>query len=154
MNRQKSWLSCREAGELLNFTQRHVLNLIKKGRIKAEKDEDGRYIIMKSDFYIQYPELMNAEMDSNEEKPSSNELVRMLEERVRHLQEMVEEKKKQNEFLTEQLSNFTQEKMKMLEAINGHTRLLEFKETSKIDGLSAATKEAHKSYSWLPFKKR
>lgn len=130
MNNEKNWLSCKEAARLLNITQRHVGNLIGKGKFRAEKNDDGKFIIMKSEFFRVYPYLLTIENDRNDENSLEQGTKKVMEEKIRHLQEMIDEKRKQNEFLIEQLSNFTNEKSKMLDAINSHTRLLEYKETS------------------------
>lgn len=149
MNNEKTWLTCREVGVLLNCSQRHALNLIKKNNISADRDERGQYFVHKSEFYRVFPEAMKVEQDGNEEKFGGSEAMKFLEEKIRHLQEMVDEKKKQNEFLTEQLGNFTEEKSKMLDAINSHTRLLEYKES----GGNCSPSAEKKSFSWWPFKK-
>lgn len=128
MNSEKTWLTCREAASLLNFTQRHIVNLIKKGKIRAEKDEDGKYYIQKSEFFRVYPQTMTQEEPGTTENSLEQGGKKFLEEKINHLQEILKERKEYNEFLTGQLQSFTQEKSKMLDAINGHTRLLEFKE--------------------------
>lgn len=151
MKHEKTWLSCREAAVLLDCSQRHILNLIKKGKFSAVKDEDGRYCIEKSEFFRAYPELMHVEVAGNGEKSSGNTSVKVLEERIKHLQEMVNEKNKQNEFLLGQLEINTDEKSKMLDAINNHARLLEFKETgSKVPSSS----HEKKGFAWWPFKRK
>lgn len=129
MNNEKTWLTCREAAELLNYSQRHIINLIKKGKVSADRDDDGKYYIQKSEFYRVYPNTMRVEQDGNDQKSMSDSSNQLMEDKIKHLQEMVDEKKKQNDFLMEQLTNFTQEKSKMLEAINSHARLLEYKES-------------------------
>lgn len=149
MNKEKTWLTCREASVLLNYTQRHMINLIKKGKITADKDEDGKYYINKSEFFRVYPNAMKVEVDGTSEKSMEGHARKLLEEKIRHLQEIVDEKKKQNEFLTEQLSNFTHEKSKMLDAINSHARLLEFKETT-----GKSSEQATNKIPWWPFKRR
>ncbi len=150
MNNEKTWLTCREAGALLKCTQRNVLNLIKKGKISAERDENGQYFIQKSEFFRVYPDAMKVEVAGSKEKSEEIITMQMLEEKIRHLEEMMSEKNKHNDFLTEQLSNFTDEKSKMLDAINSHARLLEHKEshTSSTGCLKKA-----RSWAW-PFKKK
>lgn len=151
MTNEKTWLSCREAGKLLNFTQRHIINLINKGKLSAEKDEYGRYFIQKSEFFRAYPDAMNVESKGTDKEPAGNDSVKLLEEKLQHLQEMFEEKKRQNEFLIEQLENFTQEKSKMLDAINSHARLLEHKESDiKLDPKKLNSHgDGHGLGSWL-----
>lgn len=150
-NKEKTWLTCREAASLLNYSQRHIVNLINKGKLSADKDDDGRYYIQKSEFFRVYPNAIRSELPRTEEKSSGNNSAKMLEEKVRHLQEMIEEKKKQNDFLLDQLSINTEEKSKMLDAINNHSRLLEFKETR---GNTPSSAQEKKLFSWWPFRKR
>lgn len=154
MKDEKSWLTCREVGELLNCTQRHALNLIKSGKISADRDEGGKYYVQKSEFFRVFPDAKKVEIDRSESKLAGKEDMKFLEEKIKHLEEMMNEKKKQNEFLTEQLSNFTEEKSKMLDAINGHTRLLEYKETSGKSASSSDEKSSKKSLDWWPWKRK
>lgn len=129
MHRGKSWLTPKEAGEILGMTGRNVTNLIKKGKIRADKDEDGRYFIEKSEFFRVYPDALEKENERNAKNSSEGSAVKLLEEKLNHMQELLSERKRQNEFLVEQLNNFTQEKKGLIESINAHTRLLEYKET-------------------------
>jgi len=148
-------LTCKEAARLLNISQRHIGNLIKKGKFSDEKDEDGKYIIMKSEFFRVFPHTMTVEIAGNDENSVEAEAKKVLEEKIRHLQEMIDEKKKQNEFLREQINHFTQEKSKMLDAINSHTRLLEYKETSGKSNVSLVEKspiKKERQWKWS-FKK-
>jgi hypothetical protein len=142
MKVEKTWLSCREAAGLIGCSQRHMLNLIKKKNLSFERDESGKYIIQKAEFFRVFPEAMKVELDGKVEKSGGNEAMKVLEEKIRHLQEMMEEKKKQNDFLLGQLSITSDEKSKMLDAINNHARLLEFKETGG------------KGFNWWPFRRK
>lgn len=130
MNNEKTWLSCSEAAVLLNCSHRNISNLIKKGKLSAGRDETGKWIIDKSEFFRAYPDAMSMETPGTGEKNTGDQTMKVLEEKIKHLQDMVDEKKKQNEFLLSQLSVNTEEKSKMLDAINSHTRLLEYKETA------------------------
>jgi len=154
MTDDKTWLTCREAGKLLNCTQRHVLNLIKKGKLSADRDDTGKYFIQKSEFFRAYPDAMGVEIDGNSAKSPGNEDMRLLEEKIRHLEEIAEERKRQTDFLKEQLSNFTAEKSKMLDAINSHTRLLEYKETNGKSAPYSSENNSNKSFNWWPFKRK
>lgn len=147
MFEDKPWLTCREAAQLLNYSQRHIVNLIKNGKLSAEKDEDGKYYIQKAEFFRVYPTAMPKEMGGTAEKLTGTDAVKFLEEKVRHLQEMLDERRKQNDLLVQQLNNFTEEKSKMLDAIASHTRLLEHKKRNPhISG--------KKPFSLWPFKRR
>lgn len=128
MHHRKTWLTCKEAADILGYTQRHILNIIKKGKISATRDESGKFIIDKSEFFRVYPHDTIDEASGTDPKPLEESGKKALEEKIKHLEEMVKEKNKVNEFLIEQISNFTYEKTKMLEAITCHSRLLEYKE--------------------------
>jgi len=154
MTDEKTWLTCREAGKLLNCTQRHVLNLIKKGKLSADRDETGKYFIQKSEFFRVYPDAMEVEVSGNEEKSPGNVDMKLLEEKLRHLEEMMNEKNKLNEFLLDQLNINKDEKSKMLDAINSHTRLLEFKESIKKSAPSSDEKSSKKAFDWWPWKRK
>lgn len=151
MTEEKAWLSCKEAAALLNYSQRHILNLIKNGKISASRNDDGKYIIQKSEFFRAYPTAMAQKEHGSEENHSRNNSMKLMEEKIKHLQEMLDDKRKQNELLITQLNNFTEEKSKMLDTITSHTRLIEFKEKygKANEGLE------NKKTKWIwPFKKR
>lgn len=152
MKSEKTWLTCKEAAAIIGCSQRHVLNLIKKKNISTEKDDSGKHIIQKSEFFRVFPQAMYAELARSEENLDGNEATKLLEEKIRHLQEIVDEKKRQNEFLMGQIVINTDEKSKMLDALNNHARLLEFKETgSKAPSFS---KKIGFGFNWWPFKRR
>ncbi len=127
----KNFLTCKEAADIAGYTQRHILNIIKKGTLSATRDESGQYFIDKSEFYRVYPKANIVVTTGNTSKSSDDSSKKLLEEKIRHLEELIKEKNKMNEFLTEQLQNFTFEKTKMLEAITSHTRLLEHKDNNE-----------------------
>lgn len=54
---------------------------------------------------------------------------KMLEEKINSLERIIKEKEQKVEMLKEQLNNSNQKEFKMLDAINSHARLLEYKET-------------------------
>lgn len=127
----KTFLTCKDIARLLDITHRHALNVLTKKNISTEKDESGKHIVQKSEFFRVFPELMNKFEHGTERKSDGNQAVKLMEEKVRHLQEMLDEKKKQNEFLMGQISINDDKQSKMLDAINSHSRLLEFKESTK-----------------------
>ena len=148
MIEDKPWLTCREVSVLLGCSQRHVLNLIKKKNISVNRDESGKYFIDKSEFYRVYPDVMNQEKPGTTTKTIEDSTMKLLEEKIKHLEAMIDEKNKHSEFLKEQLSNFTDEKSKLLDAINGHTRLLEYKESNAKPNHSVKTDCDKKSFRW------
>jgi len=149
MDGGKNWLSCKEVASILGYTQRHIINIIKKGKLSARRDETGQYFIDKSEFYRVYPESSKIELTGSSSKSIEESIKKFLEEKIRHLEELLGEKNKLNEFLTEQIQNFNQEKSKMLEAINSHARLLEYKESA----ISNKTRETPKK-KWSLFKRK
>lgn len=151
MREDKTWLTCRQAAELIGCSGRHMLNLIKKKNITTERDESGKHIIQKVEFFRVFPDAMHVEIDRSNEKSGGNEVKKLLEEKIRHLQEMLDEKKKQNDFLLGHLDINTNEKSKMLDAINNHARLLEFKETGS---KAPSSRSEKKGFNWWPFKKK
>lgn len=124
----ETWLSTKEISKILDCTQRTVTNLLKRGKLSAERDTDGTYYINKSEFFRAYPNYMETDEGIVKRPPIIPE-VQLGDEKLRHLLELLEERKQQNEFLMRQIDGFAEEKSKMLDAINNHTRLLEYKET-------------------------
>lgn len=131
IDENKTYLTCKDIAKLLNVTHRHVLNVLAKKNISTEKDESGKHIVQKSEFFRVFPNLMNKEMSGTGEKSDGSIAMKVMEEKIRHLQEMLDEKKKQNDFLMEQICINDDKQSKMLDAINSHSRLLEFKESTK-----------------------
>lgn len=128
--RNKTYLTCKDISILLDISQRHVLNILAKKSISTEKDDTGKHLIQKAEFFRVFPDLMNQEIDGKKTKSEGNQAMKLLEEKVRHLQEMLDEKKKQTEFLMGQISINDDKQSKMLDAISAHSRLLEFKESA------------------------
>lgn len=149
MKEGKSWLTPKEVAELLSMTPRNVNLLINSGKIRASKDESGRYFIEKSEFFRTHPEAFRAQEERNQEKMSEKVSIKFLEEKIAHLKDMISEKKKENEFLTNQISVITNEKSKMLDTISSHARLLEYKETGGKGGHPPSKKKS----KWWSFKK-
>lgn len=131
MNGERKWLRPSEAAKLLGLTSRQVTNLIVQGDMRAERSETNRYYIEKDeiDRYISTLKIHPKERTqaNTKEKVSA----RLLEEKINYLEKTSSDKQQQIDFLKQQLSNFTLEKSKMLDAINSHTKLLEHKEKSE-----------------------
>lgn len=146
MKHEKPWLTCKDISMLLGCTQRNVLNILERKKISTEKDDSGKHIIQKSEFFRVFPHLMGMEESRREEKPVRNEVLRIMEEKLKHTQELLDEKKKLNEFLIEQISANHEKESKMLDALGSFGRLLEHKEKGD--------KETRKGFNWWPFKKK
>jgi len=147
-NDNKTYLTCKDIAKLLNITHRHVLNVLSKKNISTERDESGKHIVQKSEFFRVFPELMHKSEHGTEEKSDGNQAMKLMEEKIRHLQEMLDEKKKQNEFLMGQININDDKQSKMLDAINSHSRLLEFKEaTNSPSKPPSLNEEGNKKFS-------
>ncbi len=122
----KDYLTSFEVAEIMELTQRQVTNLIRKGKIKADRADDDQYLIRKAEFFISFPELMaKFETKKREEVLKIN----FLEEKIKFLEDMIKEKRQHAEFLAEQIHVYNTEKSKILDSLNAHTRLLEYKES-------------------------
>lgn len=128
MIKEKEYLTPKEAAELLDCSAKSIINYINQKKIKADKDQLGFYLIHKAEFFRDYPQAFMALQERNEGKMNDKISIKFLEKEITHLKDMLAEKKKENEFLKDQNSISIQEKNKMLDAINSHTRLLEHKE--------------------------
>ncbi|WP_412756148.1 hypothetical protein [Legionella bozemanae] len=95
-------------------------------------ENNGFNYIEKQDFFMQYPHLLQKYLErekiSNPEKVSESIMNKMLEEKINSLERIIKEKEQKVEMLKEQLNNSNQKEFKMLDAINSHARLLEYKE--------------------------
>lgn len=146
MKDSRTWLDAKQAGKLAGFTGRHIQNLIAKGKLSATLDS-GKYYIEKSEFFRVFPEAHRKdELGTTEKVEAAYE--RMKSENVL-LRDMISMKDKEIEFLKNQIEIFNIEKNKMLEAINSHARLLEYKESA---GSGNAIEKSKKK--WSLFKRK
>lgn len=125
MGVNKSLISTREAAEESGFSARHIQKLIKTGKLSAEKDEGGNYLINKAEFYRVFPDAHVRAQPRTHAHNDSGSSRTVLESEVRHLQEMLAEKNKQNEFLHKQLEAATTEKTILLDTLISNQKLLE-----------------------------
>jgi DNA-binding transcriptional MerR regulator len=148
MRKEKSWFTCREAAALLGCTPRTIINFIKRGKVVSEQDELGAHFIEKTEFYRAFPDATTWEMKRSKDNLDGNESKRLLEERVKHLEELLDERKQHNDFLVAQISIKDERQSQMLDTINSYGRVLEFQELKK-------NKEnpLKKRIKWWPFKK-
>lgn len=122
MNQNNSLLSTRDAAEASGFSLRHIQKLIKGGKLSASRDDGGNYMIDKSEFYRVFPSANTTRTLTNNDADGSRTV---LENEIRHLQEMLAEKKRQNEILLNQLEASTTEKIMLLETLSSNQKLLE-----------------------------
>lgn len=121
-----SWLTPKQAGELAGFTARHIQNLICQGKLSATK-EDGKYYIERSEFFRLFPKAHKKEQEGNITQQLAEK--ERLEFENNLLKNAASQKDKEIEFLRNQISYISQEKIKMLDTIVNTTRLLEYKST-------------------------
>jgi hypothetical protein len=128
MNIGKSWLTRKDVAYLLNESVRNIGHMIARGEIKAHKEENGRVLIDKAEFFRMHPD---AFQKANQEENTGKHSPKFLEARINLLERLLEERKDTNKLLTDQLNNFSLEKIRMLEVISSHARILEHKEAAK-----------------------
>lgn len=136
MKEEVSYLTPKQAGDLAGYTARHMLNIIKSGKLSATR-EDGCYYIEKSEFFRVFPDAHRENQRRNDRNVTEDQARIEAEIENRFLKESLADKERQNDYLKEQLENFTREKAQMLEAINSHSRLLEHKEATKAPSTKA-----------------
>lgn len=124
-----SWITPKQAGDLAEYSARHIQNMITSGKLSATK-EDGKYYIEKSEFFRLFPRAHRNEKEGNNSHKGSEHSQLQLENGM--LKEMSSQKDKEIEFLRSQIEYVSQEKIKMLDAIVSHTRILEHKQSSQM----------------------
>lgn len=121
-------ISTREAALELGVSSRQIQKLIKSGKLSAERNESGNYLIEKSEFYRVFPEAFNVRTD---EKNSEYNTRTVRDHEIKHLEAMLTEKTQQNEFLQKQLEFATLEKTRLLDTIGNQQRLIEHQSGKK-----------------------
>jgi len=121
-------LNTNEAAELSGFSARHIQRLIKTGKLSAERVAGGNYTINKAEFYRVFP-LTHMADATRQHTPNGDDASRQLRQdleiQVKHLQEMLSEKKKQNDFLTSQIETAATREANLLDTLASTQRLLE-----------------------------
>ena len=123
-----SWLTPKQAAELVGYTARHIQNLITKGKLSASK-EDGKYYIEKSEFFRLFPKAYKKEKEGNSAQQVAERERLEFENTV--LKDRSSKQEKEIEFLRSQIEFISTEKVKMLDAIVSTTKLLEYKDDKK-----------------------
>ena len=129
MANKSTQLSTREAALELGVSPRQIQKLIKNGKLSAERNESGNYLIDKSEFYRAFPEAFNVRKDANNNEQWSRTV---RDHEIKHLAAMLSEKTQQNEFLQKQLESSTLEKTRLLDTISNQQKLLEHKSNKRI----------------------
>lgn len=129
-------MSTREAALEIGVSSRQIQKLIKNGKLSAERNEIGNYLIEKSEFYRVFPEAFSARTDANNNDQQARTV---RDHEIKHLEVMLNEKTRQNEFLQKQLESSTLEKTRLLDTISHQQKLIEHhgkkKERKKLFGL-------------------
>lgn len=123
MKESSSWLSPRQAAEILGCTSRHITNCINKGKLTATR-EDGKFFIDKSELYRAFPDAYRKEQERNpNHKTLEQERIKL---ELEMFKQLAESKDKEILFLRAQLETFNNKEQKLLDALQSHTRLLEY----------------------------
>lgn len=88
----EEWITASEASELLDISERQVLNRIYNGKLKAKKD-GKKWLIHKS--LSEPSELPNEVLESSRNAPRKEELISYLRDQVEHLKAQAEQKDQQ-----------------------------------------------------------
>ena len=131
MNEHNSSISTREAAEISGFSPRHIQGMVKKGKLSAKRDDGGNYLIDKAEFYRVFPDAHVSEQARTHAHNDGVSSRTVIEGEVRHLQAMLDEKNKQNEFLHKQLETATIERTMLLETLSSNQKLLEYSNKNK-----------------------
>jgi hypothetical protein len=130
-----SHLISREAAEQSGKSHRQIQRLIKNGVLSATRDKSGNYLIEKSEFYRVFPEAFNARHDAT---LTIKESQQCRDNKISHLEAMLSEKTRQNEFLQKQLEfigsqleSATLEKTRLLDTIGNQQKLIEHQSSKK-----------------------
>src|ERR1043166_75353 len=119
MKESSSWITPREAAEILGCTSRHITNCITRGQLTASR-EDGKYYIDKSEFYRAFPEAFRKEQERNpNHKTLEQERIKI---ELEMFKQLAESKDKEIEFLRNQLETFNSKELKLIDTIQSHTR--------------------------------
>ena len=135
-----SWLTPKQAAEILGFSARHIQNQITSGKLSATK-EDGKYYIEKSEFFRVFPKAHKKEQEGNIAHQNAERERLAIENTM--LKDASAQKEREIEFLRKQIDFISQEKTKMLDTIVSTTRLLEYK-----DDKNKETKKYIKTKNW------
>lgn len=150
MDNNMTHLTTREAAAQSGKSHQQIQRLIRGGKLSAERNESGNYQIEKSEFYRVFPDAFSERQDTSF---NANMMHHGRINDVTHLEAMLAEKIRQNEFLKEQLElsikqiefahtqleSATLEKTRLLDTISNQQKLIEHqsckKERKKLFGL-------------------
>lgn len=128
MTNTSTQISTKEAAIELGVSPRQIQKLIKIGKLSAERNESGNYLIDKSEFYRAFPEAFNGRTEANKNEQWSRTV---RDHEIKYLQAMLTEKTQQNEFLQKQLESATLEKTRLLDTIGNQQKLIEHQSNKK-----------------------
>ena len=135
MVNNKSHLMAREAAEQSGKSHRQIQRLIKNGTLSATRDQSGNYLIEKSEFYRVFPDAFNTRHDATYVIKESQQC---RDNEISHLEAMLSEKTRHNEFLQKQLEfigsqleSATLEKTRLLDTIGNQQKLIEHQSSKK-----------------------
>ena len=111
-------LTTAECAKLINVTNRTIQNKIKQGKLSAERDESGNYIIDSSEFLRVFPHATIGENRHEEVREDFKTKCQVLQVKVTMLET-------QNNWLQEQLKEAKEREKKLIDTISNTTKLLE-----------------------------
>lgn len=115
-------LSTQECAELTKLSKRTIQNDVKSGKLSASKDKKGFYRIDISELSRVYDSVT---LDANTESNSDNkDAVLAFEYEAKYL-------KLENELLKDQLKEYKERELKLLETVQNTTKLLEYKKKKR-----------------------
>jgi predicted site-specific integrase-resolvase len=111
-------LTVRHITDILKVSERTVLRQIKSGKLSASKNEEGKWVIDKSEFYRAYPDHHPQATKGESDTPVKNMSDDLQKELTASL-------KQQIATLEEQLRLSNKEKESILETLQSNQRMLE-----------------------------
>lgn len=112
MDEQMTRIGANEAARIAGCSVRKIQKMIKSGTLSAYREEGGKYLIDKSEFYRVFSEKMPRTDANNVRDPFALELDLLRE---------------QNLFLKEQLQQALEEKKVLIKTLESTQRVLEYK---------------------------
>lgn len=120
MSEQSTKISAKEASDIVGCSIRKIQKMVKSGELSAHRDQGGKYLIDKSEFYRVFPDRMERTEAKTVREHSEYEF-KLLRE--------------QNEFLKEQLQIANEEKRSLLKTLESTQKLIELKPRKKFLGI-------------------
>jgi len=116
----KAALTTKQAAEESGMSARHIQRMIITGKLSATKDDSKNYMIDRAEFYRVFPEAHTRASIRQKPQDDGDSSRQALETEVRHLQAMLTEKDKKNEFLQKRLESSEAKEAALIETLNSN----------------------------------